>query len=73
MVNMVVFIRFAFGDFFTVWMSKRRFGDLILEGFWVPGILFWWFLRVLGMAWNFDGFWDLPWGTQDLEHPPRRG
>ncbi len=36
--------------------------DLILEAFWVPLGSFLWFWGVLGMGWNFDVFWDLPWG-----------
>ena len=53
--------------------------DLILEAFWVPWWSFLWFLGVLGTGWNFDVFWDPPWGgpggvksvSVRLNPPPR--
>ncbi len=36
--------------------------QLIWDAFWVPLAPFLWFGGVLGMGWNFDIFWDPPWG-----------
>ena len=47
--------------------------DLILEAFWVPLGSFLWFWGVLGMGWNFDVFWDLPWGGPGSENKVRLG
>ena len=61
-VNIHVFISCCFVFSPLVRDRKNALGSHF-EWFGVPRIAFWWFLRVLGMAWNFDGFWDFPWDT----------
>ncbi len=47
--------------------------DLILVACWVPLRSFLWFWQVLGMGWNLDVFWDLPWGGPGSENKGRLG
>ena len=50
--------------FVTIWEGLGSH----FKSFLGPWVTFWWFGRVLGPVWNFDGFWDPPW---DHLGPPR--
>ena len=45
-LNNYVFSIFAFADFSQDFGDKKEALGPNFEGFWVPGIAFWWFLRV---------------------------
>ena len=59
-VNIDVFMRFHFFDFFVVLMTSGTSWDLILDTFRGLATPFWWFLGVLDMHWNFIDFLDHP-------------
>ena len=59
-VNIYVFMRFHFFDFFVILMTSGTSWDLILDTFGGLGRPFWWFVGVLDMHWNFIDFQDHP-------------
>ena len=67
----MVFIRFHFFDFLMILMVSGISWDLILEVFGGLETPFWWFLRLLGIPWNFIEFYGLSGWHQNPEHPPR--
>ena len=64
MINIYVFMRFHFFDFFAILMTSGTSWDLIFDTFGGLETPFWWFLDVLDMHWNFIDFLDHPKPTE---------